>query len=767
MEKSKIKPLIFLALYAMVLWAAFFVFGEEYGKILSFYAAFLFVSLPVLPVVFVIFKDFPGRGISFAKPLGLAMCGLCTWGLCVFRIVPFSRAGSITVSCVLMLIVMGGLLLYIRFASNKGKAPIFKGKASMFKGIFTGELFSNIIIRELIFLVIFLVWCYIKGSKPSVYGTEKFMDYGFMMAMDRSSYMPVEDIWFSGFDVNYYYVGIFMATLVTKISGVGVAFGYNLMLAILPAICFMGCFCVAEYLLSKVLSDEKGSFPGVLSCVGGVVAGLAGTIAGNMHYVLFGLLKIPSDDESYWFPDSTRYIGYNPDTDDKTIHEFPSYSFILGDLHAHVINYIFVITFIGILLACAFRMNLFKDDEKNNGKYRHNVLGPIVLGVFLGLFQTSNYWDFPIYWVVASAVFIWFNFLNRRGARLILIDSAIDEVLLLGISYIVSIPFRIHFDMITTQIHFTDRHTPIYQLMVLWGLPALLIALFIIACILVFRKPFSEGILGKSDSFMVIIACCGLGLLLLPELIYVKDIYNDTYQRTNTMFKLTYQAYILFALCFGYMLVRLIACAKKAVIRAGACVCAFLFILTLGYFPNASSSWFGGVLGSGFETLYGPSYLETDMMDYDTSVYMTDDKAAIDWINENIDYPCVILEADGDSYTFYERISAMTGFPTVLGWKAHEHLWRMEEEDPEAMPQIITERQEDVKTIYTGTDEAMVRELVEKYGIDYIVVGYNERTNYEWEDTGVNETLIGSLGEKVFVSGEGSETEIYIIKVDK
>ena len=53
---------------------------------------------------------------------------------------------------------------------------------------------------------------------------------------------------------------------------------------------------------------------------------------------------------SYWFPDATRYIGYNPyREEDRTIHEFPCYSFVLGDLHAHVVNIIFVLLVIALL----------------------------------------------------------------------------------------------------------------------------------------------------------------------------------------------------------------------------------------------------------------------------------------------------------------------------------------------------------------------------------------------------------------------------------
>ena len=48
---------------------------------------------------------------------------------------------------------------------------------------------------------------------------------------------------------------------------------------------------------------------------------------------------------------ATRYIGYNPDVPDKTIHEFPCYSFVLGDLHAHVVNVMFVLFLTGLLYA--------------------------------------------------------------------------------------------------------------------------------------------------------------------------------------------------------------------------------------------------------------------------------------------------------------------------------------------------------------------------------------------------------------------------------
>ena len=47
------------------------------------------------------------------------------------------------------------------------------------------------------------------------------------------------------------------------------------------------------------------------------------------------------------------------------------------------------------------------------------------------------------------------------------------------------------------------------------------------------------------DLFAVIMGLCAMGLILIPELVYVRDIYENGNARANTMFKLTYQAYIL------------------------------------------------------------------------------------------------------------------------------------------------------------------------------------------------------------------------------
>ena len=97
-----------------------------------------------------------------------------------------------------------------------------------------------------------------------------------------------------------------------------------------------------------------GNPAGPASLLAGLLAGIGTAFGGTFYYVVYGLIK-PLADPSfrYWFPDATRYIGYDPDLPDKTIHEFPAYSSILGDLHAHYLNILFVVTVTAVIYAWA------------------------------------------------------------------------------------------------------------------------------------------------------------------------------------------------------------------------------------------------------------------------------------------------------------------------------------------------------------------------------------------------------------------------------
>jgi len=101
----------------------------------------------------------------------------------------------------------------------------------------------------------------------------------------------------------------------------------------------------------------------------------------------------------------------------------------------------------------------------------------------------------------------------------------------------------------------------------------------------------------------------------------------------------------------------------------------------------------------------------------------------------------VILEAQGDSYTDYERISAFTGLPTVAGWWVHQWLWR-------GSADVVGKRIPDIIEIYEGKDLEKTKNLLKKYHIKYIIVSQLERQKYP----NLNEEKFSILGEKIFES---------------
>lgn len=512
-------------------------------------------------------------------------------------------------------------------------------------------------------------------------------------------------------------------------------------------------FVLPFSLVRQMLKDKLGKRGRAwITDFGGILAGLSVSMSGNLHYIIYGkIFTLLGIREDYWFPSTTRFIGFDPPvTGDETIHEFPSYSFVLGDLHAHVINVFFVLAVLGILYAWI---------KRNSGKsWKQKEI--FLLGLFLGIFLFSNTWDFMIYYVVICGTLFFGNlkrYLNSTDMRTGIKWSVVQWIELLLTAVLISLPFHLQFKSVMVQgIGIVKIHTAFYQFCVLWAFPLLICGLFVVSTLIKnrnFTNKKNRNLFYKinvSDLYGVVLSLCAMGLILIPEIIYVRDIYEKTAPRANTMFKLTYQAYILFALMMSYILVFFVADRikilqetkldnryekkvrlSKVQITVGG-MAIILLISTCGYFVNATTNWFTGFpLKNKYQTLNATAYLENAI---------PEDAAAIRWLNKNITGQPTVLEACGDSYKDYDnRVSAMTGLPTVLGWYVHEWLWRnnLDEEN---------KRRTDVETIYTSTDKKEVQELLDKYEVNYIFIGSCEYQKYE----GVNVALLSSLGEIVF-----------------
>ena len=465
-------------------------FGDELGEVLRWWLVLMCAGLAFMPLSMILFRRFKDSGWLFSKVIGIAVSGWLIWFLASVKLIKFTEGG-----CWFSLIFC--------FAANCALFLFYIRKHSDDFEVFDRpeETITHALLAEIRFFIAFIIWNYIKGFKPEAYGTtEKMMDYGFMKAMFKSDYMPPEDMWMAGEPINYYYVGQFMTTYITKLAGSTVEYGYNLSLTMLAAFGF-SLPCSIIFNAASNVKEKKEKFrDGVFPYFAGGLAGLAVSIAGNMHYCVFnnvapvlrnllGIDKLAENAEytfdNYWFPNATRYIGYNPDTADKTIHEFPSYSFVLGDLHAHVINIMFVLTVVAILLGLllikkkelkdAMAGTYLKNDSKKGicGFSYKDIFAPsiVVTGFFIGLFHTTNYWDYPIYFVVSGAVILFMNCRLYNFSLKTLILTLFHAVVVIVTAKLTALPFTVHFHQIASQLNICVNHTPLYQLMILWALP--------------------------------------------------------------------------------------------------------------------------------------------------------------------------------------------------------------------------------------------------------------------------------------------------------
>ncbi len=694
-----------------------------------------------------LFRGFADKGWMFSKVVSITITGFLTWFLVSIKLLKFT-----TVTCVGITVVFGIVCILLYEKQRKAGydcLPI--------------DNLDLVYIEEILFFAVFLMWTYLAGFHPAAHGTEKFMDYGFMEAMMRSKTLPATDIWYSQGKINYYYGGQYFAVFLTKLSGTQVELTYNLMRTFVAAFAFVLPFSLVRQMTVDMQGKKVYGWKKRLPSITGFIAGLAVSIAGNMHYVVYAQIipliqKLKGQEvDSYWFPDATRYIGFNPDVPDKTIHEFPCYSFVLGDLHAHVVNIMFVLLLLGLLYAWMQKVrNTTPSVEKLGAKkfWMQQLLMPHILAaaMLLGMFHWTNYWDFVIYYVVTGGTVLFMNIICLKGdIKRIIAVTAAQAVEIFAVATVIILPFTLQFTTMVQGVRLAQNHSLPHQLLILWGLPTILTLVFVISLIVGKLKRLNHKSLYRlmkairtPDLFAVIMGLCAIGLVAIPELVYVRDIYENGNARANTMFKLTYQAYIMFGMTMVYVIFRQLFVNRKKILKAVGVIGLALLLWTCGYFGKSVDSWFGQVLDpSQYKGLNATAFLETDY---------AEDVGAIRWLKENIEGSPVVLEANGDSYSEYERVSAMTGLPTVMGWYVHEWLWRNDVAD-------LNAKADEIETIYTSTNAAEVQMLVEKYDISYIFVGSCEREKY----ADLNNEVLQSLGEIVY---QDPDYETYIVKIE-
>ncbi|MDD2822494.1 MAG: DUF2298 domain-containing protein [Candidatus Daviesbacteria bacterium] len=696
----------------------------------------LVLGLIFLPITSLIFKSFFDKGYIFSKILGMLFVSYLVWLIASLKILPFN---FLLISITLLIFSLINIALLVRYKL----VAVFKRHLWIF------------IMEEATFLTGFLFWSYIKAHEPSIHGLEKFMDFGFINSLLRSDFFPPSDMWLTPLSINYYYFGHLVTAVLIKLSTVPPEIGYNLMLTSLFGLTLAASFSIGANLYNLFLRTSKSpTINKTLIIIAGFLSAFLVTLGGNLHtiYIFFqsyimedpiAFWNLPAmlNLNGYWYPNATRFIPF-------TIHEFPIYSFVVSDLHGHVLNIPFVLLLIALLMVIFFQHKL-------------NSYCLILISLLIAIFLMTNFLDAPIYLLIIFIVLV----MRKRTIQLAFFgipfftQIAKKMTMIVFFAILFSLPFWLSFKpfgsgigvvcaplFLTNMGHvgpflFEADHcarSPFWMLLILWGFPLFILLAFLFKHLdfahLKLIKNLKFKIYNSVDILAITFSVTAFILILIPEFLYVKDIYPAHY-RANTVFKFGYQAFIILGLMSGYMITRFFLNLKSFILKL---IFVSLFFLVAIYPYFAINSYFNNL--NNYTGLNGLSWLQNSYpADYE----------AITWINQNISNQPVILEAQGDSYSDFARVSANTGLPTVIGWTVHEWLWRGSYDEP-------GKRVEDVKQLYESEDLNLTNQLIQKYKIKYIFIGALEKQKY----TNLNENKFKNLGEIVF---ENNQTRVYQI----
>jgi YYY domain-containing protein len=681
------------------------------------------IGLLALPAGRVLFGRLPGGGLAFSRPLGLLLAAYPAWLLASVHLVGYGRAT-----------VVGGLVLlaalFIAWSLPRLHSLIQPGAARAAVRTTPVRLW---LAGEVIFTIGFFGWALVRAYSPDVWQTEKPMDMAFVNSVNRTEWFPPHDPWLSGASLNYYYYGHYLVAFVIRATGIDSVSGFNLGLALLFALTLSTVFALASalYLAASRAGAPRRS-PVVVGVAGAVLTVLLGNLAGGVQY-----LQHPDQVGVYdWWSPSRVIPG--------TANEFPVFSFLLGDLHAHVL----AVPFTLLAIALALRLALYGPELRLNLRAGVELL---LAALAVGVLYPLNSLDFPVAAVlVLGGLALW---ATRRGSTgRVRIRAAAWFAIWVAAGVLLYLPFWIHFSPAVHGLGIVGEHQSfglfardellVYGLFLwviaaaylhravrvsvkylAWGSVAAIFVLVLLAprnyaglALLLALAAFAVYVAfdtGRSQPyrFVWLLVAAGLAAIAIGEVVYLRDFFVGTSSyRFNTVFKFGYHAWFLLALaatCIAFWSRAWMGRRTRFLWLAGLTA---LVALSLAY----------PVLGA-----YSRSrgFASSPTLDGDRWLAQKDpgDRAAIAWLRSLQGDPTV-LETVGSDFDFAGRgrISTYTGLPTVIQWPGHEVQWG---HDPGG-------RARDVKRIYRSTDLETARSLLERYGVRYVVVGGLERQDY-------------------------------------
>ncbi len=475
--------------------------------VIVWYLSVSLLGLLTYPLLRVILPGLADRGYPLARTAGMLVLAYLTW-LAGSVNIPFNR---LTITLVILLMAASGV--YLAYRQRDELRQEWRSKRGYF------------LLVEGLALVFFLFFLGVRLGNPDLWhpfkGGEKPMDFSYFNAVLKSTTFPPYDPWYAGGYMNYYYWGYVFVGVLVKWLGIVPSIAYNLIIPTLFSLVALGAFCIGFNLSQlrkgnaekgeKPLSSPDGPAPpnssrrpyliGIAASLGMVVLGNLGTlrmivkgweqlgIPGGLTdstgffarlvgmfvglgEVIFHGARLPySLGDWYWIP--SRAIPAPNDV--EPITEFPIFTFLYADLHAHMIA--MAIAMLAIAWAVAVLMGKARWQSLAAG-VGSIILGGLAIGALYPTNLSDIYTYLPIGMVALGYSLYRYADISRLprlphfSATFKRLALAVLAALLLAIlSYGLYLPYRLWYAQpYSAVIPWNGTHTPIVSYLTHWGL---------------------------------------------------------------------------------------------------------------------------------------------------------------------------------------------------------------------------------------------------------------------------------------------------------
>ncbi len=422
------------------------------------------LGLATFALLFRLLPGLPDRGFSLAKALGLLGVAYLAWLLGSLGNgtgLPGMAGGAAAGRLPLLPLPFTPGTLWLC------AAPLLAGGAyALWRGwddlrAFLRERRTALISAEAIFLGFLLLGLALRWLNPDLWhparGGEKPMDLAYLNAVLKSAAFPPYDPWYAGGYINYYYFGFVVVGALIHLSGVTPSVGYNLAVATIFGLTALGAWGAVYNLLGggwqaagfgsrktrKAAEDanaegaedanaegaedanaedaedanaEDANAEGAKSRAFGLrpLAGqrralisaalapglllLLGNLAQAFWYIGgYAAEQLNRPEWAFW--DATRIVP-------GTVNEFPFFTFLFADLHAHMIVMPLSLALLGLGVAVA---------RGGQGLLQSPGLLAI-MGLLAGAIRATNTWDYPSYVGLTALTVAWATFRSQRAA---------------------------------------------------------------------------------------------------------------------------------------------------------------------------------------------------------------------------------------------------------------------------------------------------------------------------------------------------------------